>query len=135
MFATPRPVTLTELRPDAATGRYSATKPGNGETRVDTKAAISRIKADKERDAEKSAAARKIMEENAGEIKVMQAGNPQPKRFNGYYKRKRLAAQKAASSTLTGWTSSFNQGDVFGFAVVSATSITRLYLSLTTLRS
>ena len=97
VFATPRPVTLTELRPDAATGRYSATKPGNGETRVDTKAAISRIKADKERDAEKSAAARKIMEENAGEIKVMQAGNPQPKSFNAYYKRKRLAAQKAAS--------------------------------------
>jgi len=45
------------------------------------------------------------------------------------------AAQKAASSTLTGWTTSFNQGDVFGFTVVSATSITRLYLSLTTLRS
>ena len=45
------------------------------------------------------------------------------------------AAQKASSSTLTGWTTSFNQGDVFGFTVVSATSITRLYLSLTTLRS
>ncbi len=45
------------------------------------------------------------------------------------------AAQKAASSTLTDWTTSFNQGDVFGFTVVSATSITRLYLSLTTLRS
>ncbi len=45
------------------------------------------------------------------------------------------AAQKATSSTLTGWTTSFNQGDIFGFTVVSATSITRLYLSLTTLRS
>ena len=45
------------------------------------------------------------------------------------------AAQKASSSILTDWTSSFNQGDVFGFTVVSATSITRLYLSLTTLKS
>ena len=94
MFAAPRPVTLTELRPDAATGRYSATKPGNSETRIDTKAAISRIKADKARDAEKSAAAKKIMDENAGEIEVMRA--PKPSKKYVAYRKKKLAAEKAA---------------------------------------
>lgn len=87
-------VTLTELTPDPTTGRYTATKPGNSETRVDTKAAISRIKADKARDAEKSAAAKKIMDENAGEIEVMRA--PKPSKKYVAYRKKKLAAEKAA---------------------------------------
>ena len=40
------------------------------------------------------------------------------------------AANKAESSTLTGWTTSVTTGDVFGFHVDSATTVTRVCLEL-----
>jgi len=40
------------------------------------------------------------------------------------------ASQKAQSSTLTGWTTSVTTGDVIGFNVNSASTITRLNLSI-----
>ena len=43
--------------------------------------------------------------------------------------------QSGSSSTLTGWTSPFNAGDVFGFTLNSATSFTRINLFITTLKS
>jgi hypothetical protein len=45
------------------------------------------------------------------------------------------AAQKASSSILTGWTSSISAGDVFGFTLNSATTITRLNLIINTIKS
>jgi hypothetical protein len=45
------------------------------------------------------------------------------------------AAQKASSSILTGWTSSISAGDVYGFTLNSATSITRLNLIINTIKS
>ena len=45
------------------------------------------------------------------------------------------AAQKAASSILTDWTSSISAGDVYGFTLNSATSITRLNLIINTIKS
>jgi hypothetical protein len=40
------------------------------------------------------------------------------------------SAQYAASSTLTGWTTSFAAGDVFGFEIESATTVKQVTLSL-----
>jgi hypothetical protein len=45
------------------------------------------------------------------------------------------AAQKASSSILTGWTSSISAGDVYGFTLNSATTITRLNLIINTIKS
>lgn len=45
------------------------------------------------------------------------------------------AAQKAASSTLTGWTSSIAAGDVYGFTLNAATLFTRITLILNTIKS
>lgn len=45
------------------------------------------------------------------------------------------AAQKASSSILTDWTSSISAGDVFGFTLNSATTITRLNLIINTIKS
>jgi hypothetical protein len=44
------------------------------------------------------------------------------------------AAQKATSTTLTGWTSSISAGDVFGFTLISASLITRLNLIINTIK-
>ena len=72
----PRSVTLSELRPDPATGRYTATKPGNVDHQVDTKAELSSIRADRLEDNEKSAAARKIINDNSAEIEKMRKSTP-----------------------------------------------------------
>ena len=93
-FAKPRPVTLQELSPDPATGRYTATKPGNVKE-VDTKAEIAQIRADKAKDAEKSEAAKKFMQDNANEIAAMQAP-PKPKKKMSFYMAKKIGAQRAA---------------------------------------
>jgi hypothetical protein len=45
------------------------------------------------------------------------------------------AARKATSNTLTDWTSSISAGDVYGFTLNSATSITRLNLIINTIKS
>ena len=45
------------------------------------------------------------------------------------------AALKASSSILTGWTSSISAGDVYGFTLNSATTITRLNLIINTIKS
>ena len=74
-----RPVTLSELSPDPATGRYTATKPGNVKT-VDTKAQIAEIRADKAKDAEASASAKKLVAENADKIAQMRAPKPPKKK-------------------------------------------------------
>jgi hypothetical protein len=41
------------------------------------------------------------------------------------------AANKARDTTLTGWTTAIAAGDVLGFSVTSATTVTRVLLSLT----
>jgi hypothetical protein len=93
-FAKPRRVTLDELSPDPATGRYTATKPGNVKE-VDTKAEIAEIRADKAKDAEKSAAAKQFIQDNATQIAAMQAP-PKPKKKISFYMAKKIAAQRAA---------------------------------------
>lgn len=40
------------------------------------------------------------------------------------------ASTIAQDTTLTGWTTSLNQGDIVGIAVISATTVTRVTLSL-----
>jgi hypothetical protein len=45
------------------------------------------------------------------------------------------SAQKSQDTTLTGWTTSVAAGDVFGFNVNSASTITRIMLSLTVEKS
>jgi len=45
------------------------------------------------------------------------------------------AAQKAASSTLTGWTTTITAGDVYGFTLNAATLFTRITLILNTIKS
>jgi hypothetical protein len=45
------------------------------------------------------------------------------------------AAQKATSTTLTGWTTSGNAGDVYGFTLNSASLFTRLNLIINTIKS
>ena len=45
------------------------------------------------------------------------------------------AAQKASSSILTGWTSSISAGDVYGFTLNTASTITRLNLIINTIKS
>lgn len=86
----PRAVTLRELRPDVSTGRYTATKPGDTEKQVDVKAQLSSIRADRLEDNEKSAAARKIIADNAAEIEHMRNST----RASRYYERKNLQYQK-----------------------------------------
>jgi hypothetical protein len=44
------------------------------------------------------------------------------------------SAQKATSATLTGWTSSFDVGDVFGFNIVSLSGYTRFNLFISTVK-
>jgi hypothetical protein len=94
-FVTPTPVTLSELSVDPSTGRYRATRPVASEKQVDTKAEISKIRADRTRDAEASASARQFIQEHSDEITAMRAPKPSKKLLN-YYKKK-LAAQKATS--------------------------------------
>jgi hypothetical protein len=45
------------------------------------------------------------------------------------------SAQKATSTTLTGWTTSFNAGDIFGFNLDSISTCTRIELSLQVTKS
>jgi hypothetical protein len=45
------------------------------------------------------------------------------------------AVQKESSSILTGWVTTITAGDVFGFTLNSATSITRLNLIINTIKS
>jgi hypothetical protein len=45
------------------------------------------------------------------------------------------AAQKASSSVLTGWITASSAGDVYGFTLNSATTITRLNLIINTIKS
>lgn len=83
-FARIRPVTLDELRPDASTGNYTATKPGVGQ--VDTKAAVAEIRAGNEDDTRRTAEARKLMTDYADEITQMRAnrGRSYKKWAKGY---------------------------------------------------
>lgn len=92
-FAKLRPVTLDELRPDASTGNYTATKPGVG--KVDTKAAIAEIRAGREDDAKRTAEARQIMTDYSDEIEQMR-GN----RKRGYKKwhKEYRASQKPSAN-------------------------------------
>jgi len=86
----PRAVTLRELRPDVSTGRYTATKPGGVEKQVDVKAELSSIRADRLEDNEKSAAARKIITDNAVDIEHMRDSTYAARQ---YYARKNLQYQ------------------------------------------
>jgi hypothetical protein len=87
----PSAVTLSELRPDVSTGRYTATKPGDAGKKVDVKAELSSIRADRLEENEKSAAARKIIADNAADIAHMRDSTYAARQ---YYARKNLKYQK-----------------------------------------
>ena len=95
MFAKPEPTTLADLKVDSVTGNYRGTKPGGAGKEVDTKAEIAQIREDKAKDAEKSAAAKQFIQDNATQIAAMQAP-PKPKKKMSFYMAKKIAAQRAA---------------------------------------
>lgn len=76
MFAKPEPTTLADLKVDSVTGNYRGTKPGGAGKEVDTKAEIAQIREDKAKDAEKSAAAKKMINDNSAEIEKMRKSTP-----------------------------------------------------------
>ena len=62
------------------------------------------------------------------------AGFPTQTSITGSAPITSTSVQKATSATLTGWTSSFDVGDVFGFTVNSLSGYTRLNLFISTVK-
>lgn len=93
-FEKPEPTTLADLKVDSVTGNYKGTKSTEAGKEVDTKAEISKIRADRTRNAEASASARQFIQEHSDEITAMRAPKPSKRYVN--YMKKKLAAEKAA---------------------------------------